>query len=174
MASKETWNKLNYFKKDSSTDKWGDADAICDDLVLALDDFRRFIGVPFYITNGVSITGHASKSFHYRENGACAVDGVPKGYKKKPIDLILDASRFGFRGIGWYPHWKIGGKVVGGLHLDWRPLQWEEDFTLNYGLSRWIGVPTSSYIDGKLVEKLSYYPMTEENIIKFGRTYGHY
>lgn len=140
MAREETWKKLRYFKKNSNSDNWGDPDKISDNLLLRLDDFRHWLGIPIYVTGGVKSGGHSRKSFHYEENGACAVDIVIPSYHETSVDLILDATRFGFTGIGYYPHWKWNGEIVGGLHLDMRPLKWDEDETTNYTSSRWMGV----------------------------------
>jgi len=148
MATDETWSKLRYFKKDSKTDKWGDSELIQDDLLLRLDDFRHYLGCPVYVTRGVATHGHSKNSYHYpkysgdgRALGACAVDIVIPDFAESPFDLILDATRFGFTGIGYYPHWKFRGNVVGGLHLDTRPLKWDSDSTINYSHSRWMGIP---------------------------------
>lgn len=165
MASRWTWDKARHFRPDGQ-DKWGDADAISDDLILALDDFRSFIGCPIYVTRGVATEGHTGKSYHYRAQGSCAADMVIPDYKRGPINLVMDAMRFGFKGIGWYPHWKYGVKVCGGLHLDVRPLKWDADETLNYSHSRWIGILGDS-------GKLEYIPMSMENLILYGRKYGH-
>lgn len=159
MASKETWEKARYFRPDSN-DNWGDPDAISDEHILRLDDFRHFIGVPIIVTAGVSHSGHSKRSFHYKENGACATDQVIPDYEGTPFDLIMDALRFGFHGLGYYPHWRYNGKKVGGLHLDCRPLQWDSDFTQNYRQSRWMGVMR----DGKQV----YIPLTYQNLKKYG------
>lgn len=160
MASSETWLKLKHFRPDSKIDKWGDPDAICDELLMALDDFRVYIGRAIYVTSGVANTGHSKKSYHYREQGACAVDVIIPDYTGGPVNLILDATRFGFRGIGWYPEWRWANKIVGGLHLDMRPLRWDQDQTINYMHSRWMRV------DG------NYIPMSHENIMKYGGNYG--
>ena len=164
MASEETWAKLKYFKKDSVTDKWGSIHDIDDNLLLRLDDFRAYIGVPIYVTSGVSSKGHASKSYHYVANGACAVDIVIPDYENGPIDLILDAQRFGFTGIGYYPHWKYANNTVGGLHIDMRPLKWDKDLTINYRYSRWMGIMR----EGSQI----YIPMTYNNLLKFGGSNG--
>lgn len=147
MASDETWNKLRYFKKDSKVDQWGDTSAISDTHLLRLDDFRHWLGVPVYVLHGVKTRGHSPSSFHYRktdkngkEIGACATDIIIPDYDKTPFDLVLDATRFGFTGIGYYPHWSFRGKRTGGLHVDSRPLKWDNDGTLNYSHSRWLGV----------------------------------
>lgn len=149
MASDETWGKLRYFKKDSPTDKWGDPSRISDKHLLALDDFRHYIGVPIVVTSGVSTSGHSTNSYHYPQNGACATDIIIPKYKRSPFDLILDATKFGFNGIGYYPHWQLGGVVYGGLHLDSRPFK----------AARWMGVP----LNGKQV----YIDLTYENLLKY-------
>ena len=140
MASDETWSKLRYFKKDSKTDKWGDPDLISDELLLRLDDFRHWLGSPVIVLHAVKTSGHASKSYHYPQNGACAVDIIIPQYDQTPWDLVMDATRFGFTGIGYYPHWRYKDKACGGLHLDTRPLKWDSDGSKNYNHSRWLGV----------------------------------
>jgi hypothetical protein len=140
MARAETWQRLRYFDHASGVDNWGDPGAIADELLLRLDDFRHWLGVPVIVTAGVKVTGHASKSFHYVANGACAVDIVIPDYHNCMADLVLDASRFGFTGIGLYPDWQYRGEVIGGLHLDTRPLKWDSDDTRNYNQSRWMGL----------------------------------
>ena len=163
MAKAETWAKLKHFKK---TENWGDPDAINDEHLLRLDDFRSYLGCPIHVTHAVKNSGHSKKSFHYpRTNergeqiGACATDIVIPTYDGSLIDLILDATRFGFVGIGYYPHWTYRGVKVGGLHLDSRPLSWDLDETLNYSHSRWIGIVE----DG--IQK--YIPMTFQNLMKY-------
>jgi hypothetical protein len=147
MARQETWDQLRYFKKDSKVDRWGDPDAISDIHLLRLDDFRDWIGVPIYVLHAVKTGGHKPSSFHYEKVDAqggriapCATDIIIPDYDQSAVDLIFDAARFGFTGIGYYPHWRYKGKMVGGLHLDSRPLQWDADKTVNYSHSRWMGV----------------------------------
>jgi len=157
MASKETWDKLKHFKP---TENWGDADAISDLLLLTLDDFRDYIGVPIIVSNAVATSGHSSKSYHYRSQGACAVDVMLPEYRGGVIDLLFDVFRFGFSGVGYYPDWSYNANVVGGLHLDVRPLKWGNDKTLDYKQARWMGVNEN----GKQVYK----PLILENIKKYG------
>ena len=161
MASDETWQKVRqHFRPDSDIDNWGDASAIDDELLLVLFDFRVWIGVPIYVlwgTNGK----HGTDSFHYVQNGACAVDIAIPDYPKTPIDLLLDVFRFDFRGVGFYPDWKYNGKPAKGLHLDRRPLKWDPDHTKNYRENRWLGV--------KGTEGQVYLPFTFENINKHTR-----
>jgi len=162
MAKIETWKKLRYFKPDSKIDQWGDASAISDDLLLRLDDFRHWLGVPIFIASGVKAGGHAQRSYHYKINGACAVDIVIPGYMETAVDLVLDATRFGFTGIGYYPHWKYNGKVCGGLHLDTRPMKWDSDDTKNYSHSRWMGVLVGG--------KQTYIELDYENLCEHAET----
>lgn len=161
MASEETWQKVSqFFRPDSDLDNWGDPDAISDELLLVLFDFRRWIGLPVFVlwgTNGK----HSHDSFHYVQNGACAVDVAIPDFSGHPIDLLFDVFRFPFTGVGYYPDWKYGPKSANGLHLDTRPLKWDEDDTKNYRHNRWIGVKGS---DGQV-----YLPFSFENIDKHTR-----
>ena len=167
MASMETWDKLRYFKRGSKVDNFGNEVLISDDLLLKLDDFRHYVGVPVIVTHGVKTSGHNPNSFHYPrmddndvQIGACAVDVVLPTYNYGPYNLLLDALRFGFTGLGFYPHWKFRGRQVGGLHLDARPLKWDSDFTKNYKQSRWMGVKDES---GKQV----YVALNMQNLVKY-------
>lgn len=160
MAHRDTWEKLRYFKATDTSDVWGDPKLIDDTLLWRLDDFRHYLGVPIHVLHGVKSGGHSSKSYHYVANGACAVDIIIPKYQYSAIDLILDATRFGFTGIGYYPDWKYRGDVVGGLHLDTRPLVTESDRTLNYKHARWLGVQT-------LGGGQKYIAMTFNNLFKY-------
>ncbi len=157
MASKETWAKLKHFTP-TGVDNFGDPDAISDVLLFRLDDFRNFLGVPFYVTNGVRSEDINRASYHTRRKGACAVDVVIPEFQGHPIDLIFAAMRFGFSGIGWYPHWEFKGLKCGGLHLDTRPLGIEPDGTQNYGHSMWMAV--------KIGQSQKYIPLTYANIVR--------
>lgn len=160
MASEETWEKVSkYFRKDSEGDNWGDIDAIQDEALLVLFDFREYIGVPIHIlwgTNGK----HAVDSAHYIQNGASAFDVAIPDYSGSPIDLLFDVFRFDFRGVGYYPDWRYGGKQAKGLHLDRRPLKMDDDGTFNYRESRWLGV--------KGTEGQVYLPLNYENLKQRG------
>lgn len=164
MASDKTWSRLRYFKKDSKVDKWGDPRLINDNLLFRLDDFRHWLGVPIFVTSGVRVNGSAN-SYHSPSKGACAVDIVIPHYMETAIDMILDATRFGFTGIGYYPHWRYDGKRVGGLHLDMRPLKWDDDDTKNYSHSRWMGVmigDKQSYIEMDFQNIVDHYPEDDD------------
>lgn len=156
MASKETWSKLRYFKPDNGVDNFGDADAISDILLLRLDDFRHYVGIPIYVSSGVRPETDGKTSYHTRSKGSCAVDVLLPQYEGHPIDLIFTAMRFGFSGIGWYPDWEWKGIKCGGLHLDTRPLGKDSDGTENYGHSLWMAF-------GK---PQAYIPLNYVNIIR--------
>ena len=150
MASDATWHIVQeFFKPIGSSDRWGDADAISDITVLRLYDFRRSIGHPVHVLGAVKSEGHTERSEHYPEWDAegtliktpTAVDIVVPDYQGSAFDFVLHASRFGFTGLGYYPHWKFNGKVTGGLHLDSRELKIEEDGSIDYRHNRWMGVP---------------------------------
>lgn len=138
MASKKTWSKCHYFKPDSKIDNWGDPYAINDTTVLALDDFRRFIGLPVFVTRGTQ--GTRDNSMHSKKNGYKAVDVIVPDWDGSAIDFLFAAFRFPFAGLGFYPHWHWKGKRSYGLHLDTRTMPREKDFTLNYKQARWMGV----------------------------------
>lgn len=172
MASDSTWDKLRYFKKDSRIDRWGDTLAIDDTHLLRLDDFRHWLGVPVYVLHGVKTTGHTTNSYHYPRKTkegklvAYATDVIIPQYDASPYDLVLDATRFGFTGIGYYPNWTYNGLEVGGLHLDSRPLKWNADETINYTHSRWMGVKNAEgkqeYVQLNYHNMLVYCPLMDE------------
>ncbi len=106
------WTLVNHFTKDEN---WGNPFLINEDLIYKLDGFRKELGVPIIITCGTQ-GKHKAGSFHYTGDAVdfviadrCALD---------PLDIAFLALRFGFSGIGYYPHWKLWGKEVGGWHLD--------------------------------------------------------
>ena len=129
MASQKVWDSLEHFKPDG-IDNFGDPEAIDERLLYYLDDFRNFINTPIIVTSGVRPDVPGKKSFHYRKHGACALDCVIPDYNKSIIELLIDVTRFPFKGIGFYQGWTFKGKETIGLHLDTRPG--------NVG-SRWIG-----------------------------------
>lgn len=160
MASVITWKKVEkYFKRDSKIDNWGNPELLDDTHLLRLYDFRCWVKVPVYVIHGVKFSGHAKNSYHYIKNGACATDIIVPDYAKSPYDLVLDATRFGFTGIGYYPHWKFGTEAIGGLHLDSRPLKWDNDETTNYSHSRWLGIQSGN--------KQEYVELNFHNLLKF-------
>ena len=82
MARSETWSKLKYFSPDSKIDSWGNPDLISDNLLWRLDDFRKWLGVPVYVTSGVRSS--SENSYHHPSRGACAVDVVVPDYMDTP------------------------------------------------------------------------------------------
>lgn len=171
MARPETWERVRkYFRPDSKVDQWGNPDEISDAHLLRLYDFRHYIGCPIFVTAGVKTAGHSKGSYHYTKKDsagrvlqvACATDIVIPEYPETPFDLILDAARFGFTGIGYYPHWRWNGISVGGLHLDSRPQGLDEDGTVNYKHSRWMGVMNEQ---GKQV----YIELNFQNVLKYSK-----
>lgn len=167
MASDRTWKKVSkYFKKNSKIDKWGDVDKISDEFLLALFDFRVYLGCPVYVTSGAKRRGHSKGSWHKsrktprgKEVGFCAGDIRVPDYQLTPFDLVMDATRF-FSGVGYYPHWRWKGEITGGLHVDRRPLKWDKDKTLNYSHSRWLGILNAE-------GKQEYIAMTWHNLVKY-------
>ena len=172
-ADENDWKLVSrYFSPDSTVDKWGDPYAISAEHLHRLFDFRRYLGVPIYVTAGVKTTGHSKASFHYsktfdgNEVGKCATDLVIPDFAGNCVDLVMAAERFGFGGIGYYPHWRFSGVAVGGVHVDSRPYTWDLDGTVNHRQARWMGVPRN----GKQV----YLPLTYVNLKKYGEEYGVY
>jgi hypothetical protein len=160
MATSDVWDSLKYFKRDSTIDNWGDPDAISETILYPLDALRDFLNTPIIVSSG---TGgqHRAGSYHYVENGACAVDIVIPRYSGNTIDLILAVLRFGFTGVGYYPDWRYNGKVVGGFHLDQRPLGMEESGVPKFKGKRWMGVKDIHGVR-------QYIPLTYDNIRQLG------
>lgn len=106
------WKKIRHFRKS----EWEPgANKVHHRLIHTLDEMRAFCGRPIIIHNAYATTGHSDNSYHYRGE---AVDFHIKG-----ISLLwqfLFAERFGFGGIGVYPHWNNPG-----LHCDIR-YHWPE------------------------------------------------
>lgn len=157
------WNKLYYFKKDSFVDKWGEPDKLSDELLLRLDDFRRYVATPVYVTCGTQ-GKHAKYSQHYIGR---AVDVVVSQKDKihHPLDLILAAERLGFTGIGYYPHWSFRGIQTGGLHLDVRNPKIEIDTTPDYIASRWLGIKEWDKEKGQFIQ--NYYALNRDNLMRY-------
>lgn len=155
---------MRYFKPVNTVDNWGDPKKINHELLLRLDDFRHTIGCPFIITSGTG-GNHLPNSQHYLGN---AVDGIAIGFKGSLLDLYFMAELFNFTGIGLYPDWQHKGKVIGGLHLDMRPLQKQEDGTFDYRSNRWLGInKTTKTKSGKTKTELKYYAFDLKNLKKY-------
>lgn len=147
-ASQSVWERLRYFKRDSKIDNWGPrADILDSNLLLSLDDFRHYLGLPVIVS---SATGgvHVAGSVHYLGK---ACDIVVPDFRDHALDLIFAALRFRFVGLGFYPEWKFSNRVCGGLHLDMR----------TGDAARWLGVK-------KGAGKTGYLPLTYANLKDFG------
>ena len=157
------WDKLHFFKPENTIDNWGEPERINPELLLKLDDFRSALGTFIIVTSG---TGgeHSPNSQHYLGN---AVDIVVPKFKGSLLDLYLIVERFNFNGIGLYDGWKYKNKVVGGLHLDMRPLKTDEDGTLFYRTNRWLGVSKKVKKRGKFVTTQKYHSFNEDNLKKY-------
>ncbi len=123
------WLKIKYFKPNEET-PWGDAQAFGDStkmnlfLMMELDAFRRWLGMPIGIHCGYDTDGHVPNSDHSLGRAidcSCA--------KLDVWQFWACASRFKFNAIGVYPHWNNSG-----LHLGIRDLgileprrQWGRD-----------------------------------------------
>jgi uncharacterized protein YcbK (DUF882 family) len=117
----EIWTGIKFFHPDSKVDTWGDTHKITRPLLEELDAFRAFVGVPIIVTSGYREKKRNEQSDSQHAYGQAA-DIVAPDYKGPLFDLYLAASRFGFKGIGLYPHWfyRTVDNVIGGLHLDVR------------------------------------------------------
>jgi len=111
------FDKLKHFNEDEN---WGNPDKMDNKLLILLDEFREHIGSSIIVTCG-NQGKHSAKSYHYIENGSCAVDIVLPYYNGTLFDLLMSLTRFNFKGIGYYPGWKYQGSKCAGLHLDTRP-----------------------------------------------------
>jgi uncharacterized protein YcbK (DUF882 family) len=126
------WKKIVNFSKNEN---WGDPEKMSIVIVGLLDQFRAYTCKKMIVTSGTQGT-HAKNSAHYQ---GLAVDIVfPELTPKNIPDMFIDASRFNFKSIGIYPHWKYNGVVVGGMHVD-------HVFARNKRY--WIGLPDGVYVD---------------------------
>lgn len=152
----DIWSKLQYFRKNSVFDDWGNADLISSELLLKLDRFRNLCGSPVIVTCGTG-GAHVEDSFHY---SGLAVDVIihPRPHIIHPVDGIFKAFKCGFTGIGYYPDWKYKGMICGGYHLDIG--------LPNKELKRtWMGILKPSE-DGMKMER-DYIALNKENLAKY-------
>lgn len=108
------WAALKYFKPYGTSDKWGDPNRIKAELLLRVDALRDFVGHPIFVTDGFR---EGSRGEHGSGN---ALDIICPAVSL--MDFYLAAERFGFTGLGVYPHWAYDGVITGGLHVDIRDL----------------------------------------------------
>jgi len=137
LLQEKDWALLRHFTK---TEKWGDWRKVHRKLAFVLDAMRQYAGRPVILHNVYDSDGHSDGSYHY--DGMAAdwdIPGLPV------IDQFIIACRFGFGGIGIYPHWNSPG-----IHTDIRPLA--NEFTPE---SRWLHDRDGKYI-----------PLTWSNILK--------
>lgn len=147
MSNSGMWEKLKHFRK---TENWGSPSKMSIKLLTYLDHFRELINYPFVITSGTQ-GEHSKNSMHYLGK---AVDFVILTDSLCPLDLIINATRFPFTGIGYYPHWEYKGMSFPGFHLDIRPLP------SNHQGARWMGVKDES-------GKQKYVALNEKNLKKY-------
>lgn len=128
----ENWDDINFFDSDEFDDPLvpGSGILIDKDLVETLDALRAISGLAIIPHNKFGLRGcvcvdnkgHASKSLHYVDNGAKAVDFHFKTNmdSRKQIKHVIEA---GFGGIGFYYNWEWPGYPAGlpvGFHVDMR------------------------------------------------------
>lgn len=111
----------------SLDENWGDPDMVDPSIVLESCEFRKCLDRRLYISpveGAVYATGgHSGQSWHKviagRNDRAMAMDVFPEC----PLEYAwVTALRFGFGGIGCYPHFRYPSKgIIGMLHLDMRP-----------------------------------------------------
>lgn len=137
------WEHTDHF---TITENWGDPYKMNLGFVRELSRFREFIKMPIIITYGTQ-GRHEDGSLHYK---GLAVDCV---IPDEPLlDAFINACRFNFTGIGYYPKRRYADKVMGGLHLEQDPFTTTRKF--------WIGVPDEDGVN-------HYYGMNASNIREF-------
>ena len=104
------------------------------DLVVSLDRFRDFTGLPFIIHEDYATSGHATNSYHYRGE---AIDGhfITKEISfsflvAKILGVMAQTSAIHkIRGIGIYPNWNNPGFHFD-IRSDWKI--WTQDRSGQY------------------------------------------
>ena len=135
------WEKIRHFKP---TEAWGDTKIIDFHLVRLLDEFRDFVDQPMIVAYGTQ--GKHVAKWH---SLGVAVDIVIEAAYKGQLNLVLDALRYPFSGIGVYPfarYAKFEHPV--GFHFDVRPL-------LGWASARWIGIPKGNTIEQFQLDELT-------------------
>lgn len=145
----DNFKGIKYFKKS----EFHRPEMMDRNFLLKLDAYRKFTDMSLLVTSSTDGL-HTQDSPHYL---GLAVDIIPLGMKQKDktlFQMYLDAERFGFCGIGIYPHWKYKGVEVGGLHLDHGKL-----FNKNRA-RRWMGIKDQN-------GKQSYIALNEFNLKQY-------
>ena len=120
----KNFKNIKHFKPS----EFSEPEKISHELLCRLDALREYLGLSIMITSSTE-GEHVESSQHYLGK---AVDVVIPNYQGSLFSLYLIIERFGFRGIGLYPDWKLRGKKIGGFHLDVRTVD-------NYQSAKWIG-----------------------------------
>ena len=111
----ENFKGLKHFDPDEA---WGDPSKISRDLLVRLDAWREYTGAPFYVTFGTQ--GKHVGPWH---GLGLAVDGVVDVRGGSKLDLVLQAERFNFTGMGLYPMARHPTCATPfGFHFDVRPI----------------------------------------------------
>lgn len=111
MEKSDVWAHSKWFRP---SENWGNPYVIKKDLLDKLNELRSILMVPIHVNSGTQGI-HAKRSAHY---DGYAADVVIPGLDMHPFDLFVLMVKLGFRGIGYYPEWQHGGKIIGGWHLD--------------------------------------------------------
>jgi len=143
----EQWKEIQNFKRE----EFNRPEKMDFDHIKKLDQMRQNLGFSMAITSDWRAS---SRSTHGQ---GIATDVVfPTRNTSDLYYLYVEAERHNFSGIGIYPHWKWQGNVIGGLHLDSRPL---DDEKYKGRGARWICILK----DGKQ----EYLPFTWENMMRY-------
>ena len=126
--TEQDWHQIKHF---SPAENWGDPSRMEVAFIQRLDAFRSCIESPVIITCGTQ-GRHRENSLHgYGLAVDCVIPGRPL------LDNWIDACRFDFTGLGFYPDWEYKGKQTGGLHLEWDSGEDVRRFWMGIGKHHW-------------------------------------
>lgn len=112
MIDRPQWDTYKHF---SEQEAWGDSSRMSHALLKELDLYREFVRTKITVLCGTQ--GEHARFSKHPKGEAVDITFLERG--DTPLfELFLAAFRFGFTGVGIYPHWKCEGKLVGGLHLE--------------------------------------------------------
>lgn len=147
------WSKLKWFRKHEGPFGFGEPDRVDFQLLWFLDLFREYLGLPIVVrcgTQGVHVSCWHEKGLAVDVLIDCAVRG--------PLNVLLDATRFPFTGIGIYPLAKYDRmKRPVGFHFDCRPVS-EANGLVS---ARWIATPCGR-------DTIEQWKLDEQNLRRFG------